>query len=87
MPKIKLGCYSGARGGRSNRGRSRLLDSLDQRGVLLRRRWKGQRDRSITGGEQLLEESLTCGGSWREIQRVQGFGSATASSEVLLESM
>ena len=62
------------------------MDSLDRRGVLLRRRWKGQRDQSITGGEQLLEESLTCGGSWREIPRVQGLGSATASSEALLES-
>jgi len=39
-----------------------LRDSLDWCGVLLRRRWKGQRDRSITGGEQLLEESLTYGG-------------------------
>ena len=77
----------GARGGRSNRGCSRLLDSLDWREVLLRRRWKGQHDRSITGGEQLLEESLTCGGSWREIQRVQGLGSATVSSEALLELM
>ena len=30
--------------------------------MLLRRRGKGQRDRGITGGEQLLEEMLTCGG-------------------------
>ena len=35
---------------------------MDRRGVLLRRRGKGQRDRGITGGEQLLEEMLTCGG-------------------------
>ena len=30
--------------------------------MLLRHRGKGQRDRGITGGDQLLEEMLTCGG-------------------------
>jgi hypothetical protein len=70
----------------STQGRAGLLDSLGRRGALLRRRWKGQRDQSITGGEQLLEDSLTCGGSWREILRAQGLGSANASSEAFLES-
>ena len=43
----------------SKQGRTGLLDSLGRHGALLRRRWKGQRDQSITDGEQLLEDSLT----------------------------
>ena len=35
-----------------------LRDSLDRCGVLLRRRWKGQRDQSITGGEESGWRSL-----------------------------
>ena len=35
-----------------------LLDSLDRCRVILRRRWKGQRDRSITGGEKSGWRSL-----------------------------
>ena len=35
-----------------------LRDSLDRCGVLQRRRWKGQRDRSITGGEESGWRSL-----------------------------
>ena len=31
------------------------MDSLDRCGVILRRRWKGQRDRSITAGEEFGE--------------------------------
>ena len=60
-----MGC-GGACGDRPKRGCSRPLDSLDRRGMLLRWRWKGQRDRGKTGSEQFPKIELTFDGGVRK---------------------
>jgi len=53
--------------------------------MLLRRRWKGQRDRGKTGGEQFPQFELTFDGGVREkFRRLQGLDRGKTSSARLL---